>query len=217
MNERNKTLAFVGFAALVGVLAWATQPKAIIDQPSAEVGTKFFPKFENPLAAKTLEITEFDEDQGALIPFKVTQVNGIWSIPSHSNYPADAAKQMADAAACLIDVKKLGIASTNPAEHETFGVIDPTASDLSAGSRGVGKKVVVQDGGGNLLAQFILGKSDTSQTGVRFVRIPGQDPVYRVDHGHRQAHDQVRRLDREGSAQAERLRCPPGLAQRLFR
>ena len=114
------------------------------------------------------------------MPFEVTQVNGIWIIPSHSNYPADASKQMADAAASLIDIKKLGIASTNPAEHETFGVIDPTSSDLSAGSRGVGKKVVIQDGGGNLLAQFILGKTDSSQTGMRWVRIPGQDPVYRV-------------------------------------
>src|SRR5271169_1389826 len=141
MNERNKTLAFVGFAALVGAVAWATQPTAIVDKLDAEVGTKFFPKFENPLAAKTLEITEFDEDQGALIPFKVTQVNGIWTIPSHSNYPADANKQMADAAASLIDIKKLDVASTNPAEHETFGVIDPTAPNLSAGSRGVGKKV----------------------------------------------------------------------------
>jgi hypothetical protein len=87
---------------------------------------------------------------------------------------------MAEAAASLIDIKNLGIASTNPADHETFGVVDPTSTDLSAGSRGVGKKVVVQDGGNNILAQFILGKSDTSQTSVRFVRIPGQDPVYRV-------------------------------------
>jgi uncharacterized protein DUF4340 len=185
MNERKKTLAFVGFAVLVGLLAWATQPQAIIDQPSVEVGTKFFPKFENPLTAKSLEITEFDEDQGALIPFEVTQVNGIWTIPSHSKYPADASKQMAEAAASLIDVKKLGIASTKKEDHEAFGVIDPTEPSLPAGSRGVGKKVVVRDGskegGGNVLAQFILGKVDSSQPRVRFVRIPGQDPVYRVE------------------------------------
>ena len=166
----------------------------------------FFPEFENPLAANTMEIVEFDDDHGALIPFKVTQVDGIWSIPSHANYPADASKQMAEAATSVIDLKKLALASTNPANFEVFGVIDPTSADLSAGSRGVGKKVVVQDGSGNILAHFIIGKADSSHRRAICARSRRRPGLSRR-HERRQAHYQVRRLDRKGSAQAQFHGC----------
>ena len=53
----------------------------------------------------------FDEDTATMRPFKVAQVNGVWSIPSHSNYPADAREHMAEAATALLDLEILSVAS----------------------------------------------------------------------------------------------------------
>src|SRR3569833_2869111 len=100
---------------------------------------------------------EFDEDLAALKPFKVAEVKGIWTIPSHEGYPADADKQLAEAAASLMDLKKLSYVSDDKGDQELYGVIDPTSKDLSAGATGVGKKVVIEDAKGKPLAQFIIG------------------------------------------------------------
>ncbi|HEY5312486.1 MAG TPA: DUF4340 domain-containing protein [Pirellulales bacterium] len=179
MKEGAKTLVFaVVTIALLGA-AWITRPRPIVELTDSEAG-ELYPKFKDPLAAKSLEIISYDEDTAALEPFKVAQVNGRWAIPSHANYPADAASQLAAAATSMMDLQKLDVASSNPAEHELYGVIDPKSPNLSAGATGVGKRVTLQDGAGNTLADYIIGKSEEKQPGVRFVRIPGQDPVYRV-------------------------------------
>jgi hypothetical protein len=179
MKEGAKTLVFlVVTVALLGA-AWITRPRPIVELTDNEVG-ELYPKFKDPLQAKSLEIISYDEDTAALEPFKVAQVNGRWAIPSHSNYPADAANQLAAAATSMMDLEKLDIASKNPAEHELYGVVDPKSPNLSAGATGVGKRVTFQDASGNTLADYIIGKADEKQPGVRFVRIPGQDPVYRV-------------------------------------
>jgi hypothetical protein len=179
MKEGAKTLVFlVVTIALLGA-AWITRPRPIVELTDNEVG-ELYPKFKDPLQAKSLEIISYDEDTAALEPFKVAQVNGRWVIPSHSNYPADAANQLAAAATSMMDLEKLDIASSNPAEHELYGVVDPKSPNLSAGATGVGKRVTFQDASSNTLADYIIGKADEKQPGVRFVRIPGQDPVYRV-------------------------------------
>ena len=59
------------------------------------------------------------------------------------------------------------------------------ASSLAPGAAGVGKLVVVQDGGGQDLARLIVGKEDKgsspdSPSNLRFVRKAGQDRIYRV-------------------------------------
>lgn len=181
MNEILKSVAFVGVALAIGLATLFTKPSPAIDQGEVVADAPLFPDFKNPLAAKSLEIIDFDEDTGSLVPFKVAQVNGLWSIPSHSNYPADAAQQMADAATSLIDMRGLGIAGREKSTHESLGVVDPKSPDLTAGTTGVGKRVTIEDGKGQILAQLIIGKTDPKQTSVRYVRKPGQDYVYRVE------------------------------------
>jgi hypothetical protein len=179
MKEGSKTLVFVLVAVALLGAAWVTRPSSIVDDNAEEVGV-LFPKFKDPLQAKSLEILSYDEDTAALEPFKVAQVNGRWAIPSHSNYPADAAQQLADAATSMMDLQKLDEATRNPAEHELYGVVDPKNPNLTAGATGVGKRVTFQDGSGNTLADYIIGKAEEKQPGVRYLRVPGQDAVYRV-------------------------------------
>ena len=178
MNENAKTLAFVGAAIVaVAIGGWSNFASSSSDRESLGTGP-LFPKFEDPLAAKSLEIVSFDQDTATLTPFKVAQVKGRWSIPSHENYPADASKQLGEAAANMIEAKRLNVASEDPSTYEEYGVVDPNSKTLSAGSTGVGKRVSMQDKSNKTLADLIIGKEVKGQPGQHYVRIPDQTPVY---------------------------------------
>ena len=180
MTEIQKTLSFVGAAVVVVGLAFFTRPVTLYDRPGAEIGQPFFPEFTDPTKAAALEIVEFDEIAGEPKRFKVAQVAGVWSIPSHGNYPADAAKHLGAAAASVIDVKKQERVSDRPEDQSEFGVVDPLGKNLSRGTTGVGKRVVMDDDKGNTLFQLIIGKADDKHPDVRYVRVPNQDPIYRT-------------------------------------
>jgi hypothetical protein len=181
MNDNQKTITFVivgAVALLVGFAPWRST--SIRPTAEDEQGRKLFEGFENARSAASMEIIEFDEDNSTIKPFKVAQVNGIWVIPSHQEYPADAKEHLAAAATALIDVEKLGVAGDSPGEHELFGVIAPDISKLKPGTTGVGERVIMKDAKDNTLADVIIGKEVKDQPGVRFVRVTGKDPIYRV-------------------------------------
>ena len=94
MNETTKTVSFVALALVAVGLAYATRPKT---PPIANdvVGRAVAPDFKNPLMAKSMEIVDLDQDTGTPKRFKVAQVKGVWSLPSHYDYPADAQEQLA--------------------------------------------------------------------------------------------------------------------------
>lgn len=178
MNENAKTLAFVGAAVVaVAIGGWSNFASSSSQREPLGAGP-LFPKFEDPLAAKSLEIVSFDQDTATLTPFKVAQVKGRWSIPSHEDYPADASKQLGEAAANMIESKRLNVASEDPSTYEEYGVVDPNSKTLSAGSTGVGKRVSMQDKSNKTLADLIIGKEVKGQPGQHYVRIPDQTPVY---------------------------------------
>jgi hypothetical protein len=180
MNQTGRTLTYVVVAG--GLLAWALAagPEAVDPLAVDETGA-FFPSWKDPLAPTSLEVVEFDEDTGTVHPFKVMQVDGKWSIPSHSNYPTDAERQLAEAAATVFELQKLSMVSTQKSDHSLYGVVDPDPSTLKGGEEGVGKRVVLKDKQDKTLAQLIIGKEDKGQAGIRFVRVPGQDAVYRAE------------------------------------
>lgn len=177
MSENAKTLICAVVAALFLAGAWAAAPRSPRDSDIDDVGQRFF-KFDDPLAAASLEIIEYDEELGALRPFKVAKVKGVWSIPSKFDYPADAEKQLAEAAASVIDLTKLAVVSDNPVDHEIFGVVEPNPASLEPGMSGVGTRVTIEDETGNKLVQLIVGKEVPDFPGLRYVRIPGQNRVY---------------------------------------
>ncbi|NLE40036.1 MAG: DUF4340 domain-containing protein [Pirellulaceae bacterium] len=183
MNENTKTASFVVVAAVVAGLcfgmAWIQAPGG--DQSLDEqVGKSLFPDFQDPLSAVSLEIVRYNEGTGDRTRFEVAQVNDIWSIPSHDNYPADAERQLADAAADLIDLKILGVAGDRSSDHALYGVIDPTDKELGPGTEGVGMKVVMKGEKDKSLVSMIVGKEDPDSPGLRYVRKPGQDAVFTV-------------------------------------
>ncbi|MEX0585335.1 MAG: DUF4340 domain-containing protein, partial [Pirellulales bacterium] len=181
MTETARTLTYVVTAA--AVLGWGVYlglPPAAPDDAVAATGA-FFADWSDPLAATSLEIIQYDEDSGTPHTFKVAQVNNRWSIPSHENYPADAQRQLAEAATSVMHLNKLGLATTDKADHALYGVVDPDPKSLKAGETGVGKRVTLEDKSGKKLAQFIIGKEVKGQSGIRYVRVPGEDAVYRVE------------------------------------
>ncbi len=183
MTEAVKTGVFAVGAVVLGCIAYFTQPKPTVVNLPSMVGKMLFPEFEDPSQAASLEIVRYDEELGEIHDFKVAKNGrtGAWTIPSHAGYPADAEDQMRDAALSLVGVKVLGVATQDPAEHEMFGVVEPDKDATNVGDRGVGVLVGFKDEEGNDLAELVIGKSVRDADSQRFVRVPGQDPVYAVE------------------------------------
>ena len=181
-KENQKTVTFLLVAAMALVVAWEPwRPAPLATDAPADVGQKLFPDFTDPLSAKSLEIVSFDEDTAALGDFKVAQVGGVWSIPSHSNYPADAADHMAQAATALLDVEILNLASTKPGDQELYGVIAPDPAKLRPGMVGVGTRITVKDDKDRVLADLVIGKEVKDQPALRYVRRADRDQIFMVN------------------------------------
>jgi hypothetical protein len=99
VNEFAKTGVFLGGAVLLAALATLTGPRS---QPHAlfvDEGTKFFEAFTDPDAVSELSVVQFDEASSRILPFSCKRDDkGMWVIPSHGFYPADATSRMSKAA-----------------------------------------------------------------------------------------------------------------------
>jgi hypothetical protein len=176
MTEPLKTVSFVACAAVVAALAWVARPvdpgRGVVD----DAGELFFAEFTDPLRAASLEIIGFDETNGTTQVFKVARHNGVWSIPSHENYPADAENQFANAAASMIGLVRGVSVSDSRVDHPQFDVVDPLKAD--AGSIGVGKRVRLAGEDGRSITDLIIGKAVKDSDGQHYVRVPDIDRVY---------------------------------------
>ncbi|MFM2095922.1 MAG: hypothetical protein RIS70_3046 [Planctomycetota bacterium] len=182
MNDSMKTLAFVGTAAVVSILAFITYPSASTETAVTRKNGNLFENFTDPLAAKSIEIVSYDETMGSIETLKVQQNSeGKWVIPSKSDYPADAQNQLRDVANSLMSLTILDVATDLREEHELFGVVEPDADKVKAGAKNVGRMVKVGDSTGRSLAAIVIGKPERGNPKRRFVRIPNQDPVYVVE------------------------------------
>ena len=183
-----RTAAFLGAGAALLALGIGVQPQFRAREVKPETERVLFPELTDVQKAAALEIVKYDEGLATLQPFKVVQAGGVWVLPSHQNYPADARDHLAAAATELIDLESLDVVSTSAADHETYGVIEPDPDKIKPGMTGVGELVEIRDAGGAKVARLVVGKEDkrpsSAATGgkkLRFVRRAGQDPVYRVE------------------------------------
>ena len=152
------------------------------DNAPAEVGKKLFPDFNDPLAAKSLEIVHVTtKTPPRFADFKVAQVNGVWSIPSHSNYPADANEHMAQAATALLDLEILGVVSTSPGDQELYGVIAPDPQKLRRARSASARASRSRTTRTSVLADLVIGKEVKDQPALRYVRRADRDQIYHVD------------------------------------
>jgi len=185
---RRRTLAFVGGGAALLLAGWLVQPRFTPAKVRPETERVLFPDLSDAGKAASLEIVSFDDELATLRPFKVAQSGGVWVLPAHENYPADAKDQLAAAATELVDLRFVDVVSDKPGDHETYGVIEPDAEKIEVGMTGVGQLVDIRDGSGNRLARLVIGKEvkrsgtqSASGRTLRYVRKAGQDPVYLVE------------------------------------
>jgi hypothetical protein len=183
-----KTALFLLGGIGLFLLGTAVQPRLRQSAVAPEAERVLFQELSDPAKAASMEIISFDDETATLKPFKVVQTGGVWSLPSHDGYPADAKEQLAAACNELVDRPILDVKTVSPGDHETYGVIEPDPQKIKVGDSGVGKLVEIRDGSGNKLARLIIGKEDKSPTSggmpgrkLRFVRKAGQDPVYLVE------------------------------------
>jgi hypothetical protein len=186
MNESIRTMVFVGAATLAGLIAWISQP--VPPAPPASGGAQIFPPFE-ATDANRFKIVQYEEQLGELNTFEVAKENGRWVIPSHDNYPADAAEQLKNIAGLFVELKAVGPPMTmNRDDHELYGVREPEKG--AADPKGFGRLVTISDKADRPLVELIVGKKAESnasagemgeQKEYHFVRRVGQDPVYVVE------------------------------------
>ena len=181
------SLFLLGGAGML-LLGFLAQPRYKSREVKPEAERILFPELTDVQRAASLEVVKYDEELATLQPFKVIQAGGVWVLPSHQNYPADAKEHLAAAATELVDLQSLDVVSTSAADHETYGVIEPDPEKIKPGMTGVGELIEIRDAGGSKLARLVVGKEDKrpgpSAAGgkkLRFVRKAGQDPVYRVE------------------------------------
>ncbi|MFH1699721.1 MAG: DUF4340 domain-containing protein [Candidatus Zixiibacteriota bacterium] len=179
MKDNKTTLWFAGAAAALLIIALIASPDRIIPSAFQDQGESFFPNFNDPNAAATLEIVEYDNNTGTALPFKVTFTKNRWSIPSHHDYPADNKDRLARIASGIIGIVKDDFRSDKIADHESCGVIDPL-DESNLASSGYGTRVTIKDIQENILADLIIGNPVEEGQGFRFVRLPDEKRVYAV-------------------------------------
>ncbi len=177
MSEMKKSLSFVGVALALALLALVTSPGRATPDALSDLGEPFFPDFTNPNEASTLEVVEFEDETAQAKPFKVTSQNGLWTIPSHHDYPADGEDRLAKTAAGVIGITKDDFRTDNVSDHEACGVVDPLDEGATT-LKGRGKRVTLRGANDQVLADFIIGKKLDDRENFRFVRLPDQKRVY---------------------------------------
>lgn len=183
MSETSKTGILAALAIVTTFLAIMTTTRNYSTGPSGaltKVNQVLFEKFTDPLEAASLKILKYDSDAEQYSEFEVAKdrKTGVWTIPSNENYPADANRQMSEAANLFVGLKALNVASEKRDEQILFGVVEPDKKKEGEGGEGVGTLVQFRDEKGDTLADLIIGKQDSQDPKKRFVRIPSEDVIY---------------------------------------
>jgi len=177
MDETKKTLMFCGAAVTLALVAWLVTPEQITPDAFNNQGEPFFPEFTDPATAASLEVVVFNEENGVGVPFRVTNRNNLWTIPSHNNYPADGKERLAKTAAGLISLTRDDFRTRTAGEYAACSVINP-ADETSASVGGRGQRVTVRGQDERVLADIIIGGEVPGRPGFRFVRVPDEKGVY---------------------------------------
>ena len=180
MNPSSRTFAFVaaaGLSSLAAFGAWySTQPSSV--SGFADVGTEFFSGFDDPAKATSLAVVDYDSAEKDVQTFSVKQNDdGLWVIPSHHDYPAEAEDRLAKTATSLLGLKKTAVQSRSKDDWKLYGVIDPDV-DGAATAEERGTRLTLSDGSGNPLVDLIVGKAVEGRSGSYYVREPEKNTTY---------------------------------------
>lgn len=188
MNATSRTMVFVGVAAVAALAAvgvrFANQPAAV--EGFSDVGQAFFPDFNDPMKAMELSVVKYDAETREPLSFSVKQNDkGFWVIPSHHDYPAEAAERLAKTAASLIGIEKVALQSRSKDDWARYGVEDPGAEVAAAAPEADDKKeetrgtrITLRDNSSNSLVDLIVGKAVEGREKHFYVRQPDKNPVF---------------------------------------
>jgi len=185
MSETARTAAYVAAAAILAALAFLWAPAEKVPPVFSDQGEPFFPDFQDPVgtpedpAVTSMEVIDFDGSTASARPFRVEFRDGLWRIPSHHDYPADASDRLARTAAGVVGLRKDRVVSDRTRDHGPLGVIDPL-TDASGPLEGRGRRVTLGAADGRVLADFIVGKAVEGSPGMRYVRLPDGKRTYAV-------------------------------------
>jgi hypothetical protein len=174
--KTSTTLVLVLAAVVLGVAAVFAVPPEVEPEVFNDQGELFFPELVDPFAAREIEVFEPDPETATVKVFAVKNEKGLWRIPSHHGYPADATERMANAATSLIGLKKEKLVSASIEDRSLCGVEDPL--DDGASSDGRGKRIRLKDGAGRTLADVIVGRQPEGKHDWAFLREPGSKQIY---------------------------------------
>jgi hypothetical protein len=179
MNEFAKTGATLGAAAVLTLLAVVMKPGEVRLDLFDDQGQEFFPSFTDGAAIAELELTAFRSDSNSVYAFVVKRDDkGVWTIPSHGNYPADATDQMGKAAAMMIGLRKDSVVGDSKGNHADYDLIDPLAEGVE--TKGRGTRVKLKDSAGNVLTDLIVGKEVEGKSGTYYCRLPEKKRIYKT-------------------------------------
>lgn len=178
-----RTLVFVAFAAVSAIVAVAThysfQPVDL--EAFSDVGTPFYPDFEDPNEATALRVAAYNDDSGKTDVFEVEFKDGNWRIPSHHDYPADGEEQLAKTAASMVGVTRAAMVERTAAAHKRYGLLDPLDQDV-AGTEGRGDRITLSSGD-ETLVDFIVGNEVEGEADTYYVRRADEDRFYTANLG----------------------------------
>ena len=180
MNPTSRTLTFAavaGVSALLATSAWyASKPSSVAG--FGDVGQEFFSDFTDPTRATSLTVVDYDGDEQESQTFSVKQNDdGLWVIPSHHNYPAEAEDRLAKTATSLLGLKKTAVQSRSKDDWKLHGVVEPSENGAAkADERGT--RLTLSDGSGNALVDLIMGNQVEGRDGSYYVREPDKDTTY---------------------------------------
>ncbi len=195
MNDSLKTTIFAATAlVMLGLSGWAyvaTRPPEASDFD--KIGQPFFERFTDAGAARSLEVSAIDPETLELRQFRVEYRDGLWRIPSHYNYPAEAADRLAATAASVLGLERESMVGRTKSDHERFGVLDPLDPELSD-PEAAGQRITIRDEVGDVLVDLIIGKpageaeanpeqlafDEVVATKYFYVRRPDENQTYKI-------------------------------------
>lgn len=168
MNHKCKTAIFLIVALLLAGVAYRARPRSRSPELFDDQGELFYPEFD-PLECAGVQVVDYNKDEGAARVFKVHFRDGVWTIPSHQDYPADAKDQLAKTAAVVNGLRKGAVRSDTEKDYAAYGVADPL-NEAYTGVTGRGKRVTLESKTGKVLADLVIGARAGDKYDSHYVR-----------------------------------------------
>jgi len=169
----------LGLAAAISALpAWLPGRKP----QSAALGKvgQVLGKECKPEQVARLRVASWDDEAKLAKVFEVRQDGGVWTIPSHHNYPADGSDgRVGKTAGKVLNLPRGRHVTDNAKDHKDLGVLDPAEFKPGDDGKGCGKRITVHDQSGTALVDLIIGERAKEGDGT-YVREAGSTEVYTV-------------------------------------